>query len=226
LSANCALAHKRREKKKIKEVHSSVGGALSTEWISRTVGLALISSIPIAKLTGFSTIRTPKRQIIISSVVIIVCMLVLAVVCIAEGISGHKMTHPARAFLPLPIFAIVTFFYVAGVSRNLWLLVQQVFSSFSLQLHLRALSTAASWLIIFAITKVLPQLLYLVGVGYFYAYSVIFMIVSLIYLNKIVPSTLSDEQDKALPIAGSLSASSCESQAHSSNSSRDEIREI
>ncbi|KAG5670321.1 hypothetical protein PVAND_000597 [Polypedilum vanderplanki] len=210
----------------IKYFAQLTGGTISAEWISKTVGLTLVASIPIAKLTKFSMICSSKKQMIISSIIIIVCMLTLAILCIAEGISGYKIDHSARSFLPLPIFAIVTFFYVAGISRNLWLSVQDVFSSFSLQLQMRAVFTATSWLIIFAITKVLPQLLYLVGVGYFYAYNVIFMIISLIYLNKIVPSTFSCEEDKVLPITNSLSASSCESQAHSSKSSSDEIREI
>jgi hypothetical protein len=125
----------------------------------------------------------------------------------------------------VPLYALATFFYVAGISKNLWFLMQHVLSSFSLQLHLRALSTAISWLVIFTITKILPQLLYLVGVGYFYAYSVIFMLVAMIYLQRIIPCDLSIEVDKAIPIANSLSASSCTS-SHSQHSSYNEIHHI
>lgn len=182
----------------------------------------LILSIPLSKLLKFNTIRSTKKQILISSIVIIACMLSLASLCISEGIIGRKLITQARHYLPVPFFAIVTFFYVAGISRNLWLLMQQVLSSFSLQLHLRAVSTAISWLVIFTITKILPQLLYMVGVGYVYAYSVIFMLVALIFIHRIVPSDLIIEVDKAIPIANSLS--SCTSQ--SQHSSFNEINQV
>lgn len=151
-------------------------------------------------------------------------MMTLAIICITEGITGHKLKFDIRNYIPIPIFAIVTFFYVAGISRNLWLLVQQIFSSFPMQLHLRAVSTTITWLVIFAITKILPQLLYFIGVGYFYAYSVIFTIISLIYVHKIVPSTLNVEMENALPIANSLSASSCAS--NESHSSSDKMEKV
>lgn len=156
---------------------------------------------------------------------IIVCMLSLASVCIAEGLTGQKILTDIRHLLPVPIFIIVTFFHVAGITRNLWILVQQILSSFALQLHLRVFSVTLSWLVIFGITKVLPQLLYLIGVGYLYAYSVILMIIIVVMLNKIIPSELNLENDEPSPIINSRATSSCEqSPTNSQNSSCDEMR--
>lgn len=194
----------------IKYFAQLTGGISSVEWITKTVGFTLILSIPIAKLTKFSSIRSTKKQITISSIIIIFCMTALSILCIVEGVTGTKINHILRHFVPLPIFAIVTFFHVAGITRNLWQLVQQIFSSFSLQLHLRIVCTALTWLIIFGITKVLPKLLYLVGVGYFYAYSIIFMIISLVFLQKSVPNSLNVEDDKILHASNTLSNSSYE----------------
>lgn len=158
---------------------------------------------------------------------IIVCMLTLASVCIAEGLAGQKILSHIRHLLPVPIFVIVTFFHVAGITRNLWILVQEILSSFALQLHLRVFSVTLSWLVIFGITKALPQLLYKIGVGYLYAYSVILMIVILLMLNKIIPSELNLEAAEPSPIINSLTSSSCEQTPETSqNSSRDEMREI
>lgn len=158
---------------------------------------------------------------------IIVCMLSLASVCIAEGLTGQKILTDIRHLIPVPIFVIVTFFHVTGITRNLWILVQQILSSFALQLHLRVFSVTLSWLVIFGITKVLPQLLYLIGVGYLYAYSVILMIVIIIMLNKILPSELNLENDEPSPIVNSLTSSSCEqTPTTSQNSSCNEIRQL
>jgi hypothetical protein len=157
---------------------------------------------------------------------IIVCMLSLASVCIAEGLTGQKiLSDNIRHLLPVPIFVVVTFFHVAGITRNLWILVQQILSSFALQLHLRVFSVTLSWLVIFGITKILPQLLYQIGVGYLYAYSVILMIVIVGMLNKVIPSELNLENNEPSPIINSLTASSCEhTPSTSQNSSCDEIR--
>lgn len=158
---------------------------------------------------------------------IIVCMLLLASVCIAEGLAGQKILTEIRHLLPVPIFIVVTFFHVAGITRNLWILVQQILSSFALQLHLRVFSVALSWLVIFGITKILPQLLYLIGVGYLYAYSVILMIVIVVMLNKIIPSELNLENDEPSPIINSQTSSSCEpTPTISQNSSCNEIRHL
>lgn len=202
------------------------GGEFSTEWISQCVGLTLIISIPIAKLTRFSSIRSSKKQITISSVVIILCMSSLATMCITEGAIGLKISHIIRQFAPLPIFIIVTFFHIAGITRNLWLIVHQTFSSYPLSLHLRVMCTALSWFIIFIITNLLPRLLYSVGAGYCYAYSVIFMIISLAFLQKLEPISLYDEHDKTLHDSNTPSTSSCEFPTKSVNSSCNEIQEI
>lgn len=124
-------------------------------------------------------------------------MLMLAIFCIAEGSLGHKLK--GCQFIPVILFVTVTFFYVAGISRNSLLIIQQILSSYSLQLHLRTLSVFVMWFFIFAITKMLPQLLYLVGVGYFYSYMVIFTLIALVFLGYIVPATLNLEVDKATP---------------------------
>ena len=149
-------------------------------------------------------------------------MLLLASICITEGLSGQKIFTGIRHFLPLPIFVIVIFFHVAGITRNLWILMQQIFSSFALQMHLRIFSVTLSWLVIFGITKILPQLMYLIGVGYLYAHSVILMIVILLMLYKIIPNDLNLEVGKE---NGLTSSSSCEqTPTMSQNSSCDEIR--
>lgn len=186
----------------------------------------LVVSIPLAKSIKPSANWSTKKQITTSSIIIIICMSSLAVLCIAEGVTGQKVPYTMREFAPLPIFATLTFFHVAGITRNLWIMIQQIFSSFPLDLHLRVICTALTWLTIFAITKILPKLLYLVGVGYFYAYSVIFMIVSLVFLQKSVPDSLSVDDSKAWHDSHTLSISSCESNTRSMNSSCNEINEI
>lgn len=155
------------------------------------------------------------------------CMLSLASLCITEGLTGQKVIAEARHLLPMPLFAIMTFFHVAGITRNLWILIQQLLPSYSLQLHLRALSVTISWLVIFGITKILPKILYLIGVGYLYAYSVILMIVALIFLLRIIPNTINLESSNPKPIINSLTSSSYEETPTASQSSScDEIQHI
>lgn len=193
----------------------------------KAVGLSLILSIPLSKLFKFSSIKSITKQIKISSVAIIMCMLLLASLCITEGLTGQKVIAEARHLLPIPLFVVMTFFHVAGITRNLWILIQQLLPSFSLQLQLRALSVTISWLAIFAITKILPKILYLIGAGYLYAYGVILMIVSLIFLLQIIPSTINLEANQPIPIINSLTSSSCEQTPTASpNSSCDEIQHI
>lgn len=177
----------------------SVGGQFSPELIATTVGVTLIFSIPLSKLIKFSKISSTKKQIIISTVAILVCMAVLASLRIAEGSLGYKLEWKGLNHLPTAVFIIVTFFYVVGISRNSLLMMQQIFSSYSLQLHLRTLSIAVTWFFIFAFTKVLPQLLYLVGVGYFYIYMVALTMIALLFLCYILPSSLNLEVDRATP---------------------------
>lgn len=155
-------------------------------------------------------------------------MLSLALLCITEGLTGQKVIVNARHLLPVPIFVIVTFFHVAGITRNLWVLMHQLLPSFSLQLHLRAFTVTISWLVIFGITKILPKILYLIGVGYLYAYSVILMAIILIFLHKIIPTTtINLDEHNPMPIINSLTSSSCEqTPTTSQHSSCDEIQHI
>lgn len=190
----------------------TVGGQVSPELIATTVGATLILSIPLSKLIKFSTISSTKKQVITSTIAILLCMLLLAVLCVTEGSIGHKL-YKGQNFVPMLIFITVTFFYVVGISRNSLLIMQQILSSYSLQLHLRTLSVAVTWFFIFALTKILPQLLYLVGVGYFYCYMAVLTLLALVFLCKIIPSSLNLEVDRATPsvMETSLVASSSSS---------------
>lgn len=209
-----------------------VGGSDSIECTLKSVGLSLILSIPLSKLFKFSTIQSITKQIKISSIAIIMCMLALACLCVVEGLTGQKIIiAEVRHLLPMPLFVVMTFFHVAGITRNLWILIQQIIPSFSLQLHLRSFTVAVSWIVIFGITKILPKILYLIGVGYLYAYGVILMIVALIFLLQIIPSTINLEVNhQPMPIINSLTSSSSmscdETPTATRNSSCNEIQHI
>lgn len=209
------------------------GGLFSPELMATTVGLTLIFSIPLSKMIGFTRISSTKRQIIVSTVAILLEMILLAGFCILEGSMGHKLEIIGLNHVPLVVFITVTFFYVVGISRNSLLIMQQILSSYSLQLHLRTLSVAVTWFFIFAITKILPQLLYLVGVGYIFGYLAVFTLISLIFLCKIMPSSLNLEIVKATPsvMEASLVVSSASSETPSFNlpstcSSYNEVHQV
>jgi hypothetical protein len=176
-----------------------VGGQFSPELTATTVGVTLILSIPFSKLIRFSKISSTKKQIMTSTTAILLCMIVLATFSVTEGFIGYKLEFKGLNHVPMVVFSVVTFFYVVGISRNSLLIMQQILSSYSLQLHLRTLSVAVTWFFIFAITKLLPQLLYLVGVGYFYVYMAILTFISLIFLWRVMPTSLNLEVDKATP---------------------------
>ncbi|CRK89024.1 CLUMA_CG002519, isoform A [Clunio marinus] len=204
----------------MKHFSQLTGGHLSPEMMATTVGVTLIFSIPLSKLVKFSRITSIRKQIISSSMVILSCMAILAVFCVTEGSVGYKLNMNGVDLVPVAAFVIVTFFYVVGISRNLLLIMQQILSSYALQLHLRTLSIAVTWFFIFAMTKLLPQLLYLVGVGYFYCYMVVFALIALIFLCKIIPSSLNLEVDRATPSVMETSlvmASSVASETPSAN---------
>jgi len=208
-----------------------VGGQFSPQLKAVIVGLALILSIPLSKLIKFSAIRSTRKQIMISTTAILLCMLMLAALKVTEGFIGY--TIDKLDFLPMLFFITITFFYVAGISRNSLLIMQNILSSYSLQLHLRTFSIAVTWFLIFGMTKVIPQLLSMVGVGYFYAYMVIFAFIALIFLHKIIPSTLNVAIDNATPrlIEQSCAASTASSETPStlplsSSSSLSEIHRI
>lgn len=197
------------------------------------MGGTLILSIPFSKLIGFSRISSTKKQIIVSTIAILLCMTSLAIFCITEGSIGHKLNLKGLNLVPMAVFVATTFFYVVGISRNSLLIMQQILSSYSLQLHLRTLSITVTWFFIFAITKLLPQLLYLVGVGYFYCYMIFLTFVSLIFLCKILPSSLNVEVYKATPsvMETSLVESSASSETPHANplstcSSCDEVHQV
>ena len=159
-------------------------------------------------------------------------MLLLAILCITEGSIGHKLFR-GQNFVPMLLFITISFFYCAGISRNSLLIMQQILSSYSLQLHLRTLSIAVTWFFIFAITKILPQLLYLVGVGYFYCYMVIFTLLALVFLWKVLPSSLNLEIDKATPsvmerslVASSTSSDTPSEKPLSTCSSYNEVHQV
>jgi hypothetical protein len=157
------------------------------------VGLTLIFSISLSKMIRFTKITSTKKQIIFSTVAILFSMVLLAGYCILEGSIGYKLEIIGLNHVPMVVFVAVTFFYVVGISRNCLLIIQQALTVYSLQLHLRSLSVLITWFFIFAITKILPQLLYLIGVGYFYSFMAFTTLISLIFLCKVIPSTLNLE---------------------------------
>jgi hypothetical protein len=210
-----------------------VGGQFSPEIIATSVGATLIFSIPLSKLIRFTKISSTKKQLIVSTIAILFCMVVLAAFCVTESSIGHKFDLQGLNLVPMLAFITVTFFYVVGISRNSLLIMQQILSSYSLQLHLRTLCIAVTWFFIFAITKLLPQLLFLVGVGYFYCYMATLTLLSLIFLCKIIPSSLNLEVDKATPsvMETSVELSQSSSKTPSVNplstcSSLNEVRQV
>jgi hypothetical protein len=116
-------------------------------------------------------------------------MLALAVFRITEGSVGYRIEFTGLVHIPMLTFIVMTFCNLVGISRNSLLIVQHVLTSYSLQMHLRTLSIAVTWIFIFIITKLLPQTLYLVGVGYFYCYMAIIVLIALVFLCKIMPSS-------------------------------------
>lgn len=198
-----------------------------------SVGSTLILSIPFSKAIRFTKISSTKKQIIVSTVAILLCMMVLAVFCVTEGSIGHELEFLGHNHVPMLVFTTMTFFYVVGISRNSLLIVQQILSSYSLQLHLRTLSVAVTWFFVFSITKLLPQLLYLVGVGYFYCYMVFLTLLALLFLHKIIPSSINLEVDRATPsvmevsiVASSTSSETRTDEHPSSCSLYNEIHEV
>jgi hypothetical protein len=196
------------------------------------VGLTLIFSISLSKMIRFTKITSTKKQIIYSTVAILFCMVFLAGFCILEGSIGYKLEIIGLNHVPMLVFVAVTFFYVVGISRNCLLIIQQALKPYSLQLHLRTLSVLITWFFIFGITKILPQLLYLVGVGYFYAFMAFATLISLLFLCKIIPSSLNFESKEKTP--SEMEANSIESSSGgifsfdplSSSSSENEIHRV
>lgn len=161
------------------------------------VGLTLILSIPLSKLLKFPSIKSIKTQLVISTIAVVLCMLMLAIFCHTEGSLGHKLDN--IRWIPVVSFVIMTFFSVAGITRNSLLILQQILQSYSLQLHLKTFAILVTWFFIFGITKLLPELLFFVGVGYFYCFMIVFTLIALIFICKIVPETLNLEVDRATP---------------------------
>ena len=161
------------------------------------VGLTLILSIPLSKLLKFPSIQSIKTQLVISTIAVVLCMLMLAIFCHTEGSLGHKLD--SMRWIPVVSFVIMTFFSVAGITRNSLLILQQILQSYSLQLHLKTFAIFVTWFFIFGITKLLPELLFFVGVGYFYCYMIVFTLIALVFICKIVPETLNLEVDRATP---------------------------
>lgn len=129
-------------------------------------------------------------------------MIALGAYCICEGSMGHRFEIFGINHIPMLIFIVMTFFHIVGISRNSLLIVQHVLTSYSLQLHLRTVTIALTWIFVFIITKILPQMLYHVGVGYFYCFMAIIVLVALIFLCKIMPSTFNlDLHEKITPSA-------------------------
>lgn len=194
------------------------------------VGLTLILSIPLSKLLKFPSIKSIKTQLVISTIAVVLCMLMLAIFCHTEGSLGHKLV--GIRWIPVVSFVIMTFFSVAGITRNSLLILQQILQSYSLQLHLKTFAILVTWFFIFGITKVLPELLFFVGVGYFYCYMIIFTLIALIFICKIVPETLNLEVDRATPylmersftISTTSSVRQISTPPLSNSSSFDEIR--
>lgn len=194
------------------------------------VGLTLILSIPLSKLLKFPSIKSIKTQLVISTTAVVLCMLMLAIFCHTEGSLGHKLD--GIRWIPVVSFVIMTFFSVAGITRNSLLILQQILQSYSLQLHLKTFAILVTWFFIFGITKLLPELLFFVGVGYFYCFMIVFTLIALIFICKIVPETLNLEVDRATPylmeqsftISSTSSVHQIPTPPLSSLSSLDEIR--
>lgn len=146
-------------------------------------------SIPASRFLRFRRISTTKRQIVVSTLVILFCMTALAAYSITEGSMGHRIEFWGANHIPMLLFIVMTFFHIVGISRNSLLIVQHVLTSYSLQLHLRTTTIAVTWIFVFIITKLLPQTLYHVGVGYFYGFMSIIVLLALIFLRKIMPSS-------------------------------------
>lgn len=164
-------------------------------------------------------------QIIISTLFVLLSLVSLALFCHTEGFMGQSLKK--FRFIPLVSFLMMSFFYVAGISRNTLLILHQVIECYSLQLLLKNCSVGVVWFFIFGITKIIPELLYLIGVGYFYCLMIIFTICALVFIVTTVPNEMEFEKLAASKSA-STNGSSCDNNSNvgSVSSETSSINEI
>lgn len=149
----------------------------------------------------------------------------LALFCHTEGFMGQSLKN--FQCIPLVCFLMMSFFYVAGISRNTLLILHQIIECYSLQLLLKNCSVGMVWLFIFGITKVIPDLLDYIGVGYFYCYMILFTTCALVFVIKTVPDDM-HFQKLAISKEPSSNGSSCDNNSNvgSTSSETSSINEI
>lgn len=147
-------------------------------------GTAFAASIFLPYLISipYSSLRS---GLIWSNVLMGLCLAILGTFCHYQGSFGHIYTEDYR-YLPLVCLVIFFSVYANGPSR----LVQELADQIIPKKHdftIRCLLTVTTWSLIYAITRNLPRLIDLIGVGWLFWFMTIMCFFATIFVKLFVP---------------------------------------
>lgn len=131
---------------------------------------------------GFASIRS---HLMWSSNLMAISLCLLGYYCHYQGTFGHIYTEDYRQ-LPWLCLGIFYFLYATGPYRLTHVYAEQMIPK-KCYFSIRCLLTATSWCLIYTITRMLPRLIDIIGVGWLFWFMAIMCIFMAAFVKLFVP---------------------------------------
>lgn len=135
-----------------------------------------VTSLTIYKLSGY---KFKDRKILLWTLMgMMLSAGVLAFYCILQGMNNFSNDY---GFIPLIAYGCIIFCYTIGIYRITWKLIDQTTNEFN-HFTVRAFTTSLKWSILYILTRFMPRLIDIIGVGWMFLNMAIACLFTFIYV--------------------------------------------
>lgn len=163
-------------------------------------------SIPLPNICGYK-LKT-KILLLGSTICMGLSLFALGISCHYQATFGYG--NKELTYLPLYLIGAFFFFFAIGPYRLTWFFIEKLLPEDN-YMTMRSLLVSTSWLLICGITRILPRLIDVIGVGWLFWYMAIMCFFTSVFVSIYVP------RYKFLPEEHKLFNSSENSETNSEN---------
>lgn len=151
-------------------------GSLDPNITKILLATIFVTSLTIYKLSGY---KFKDRIVLLCTLMAMMLSAgVLGFYCIIQGMNNYSIDY---GFIPLSAYGCIIFCYTIGIYRITWKMIDQTTNEFN-HFTVRAFTTSLTWCIIYILTRFMPRLIDIIGVGWMFLNMAVACLFTFIYV--------------------------------------------
>lgn len=151
-------------------------GSLDPNVTKILLATIFVSSLTIYKLTGYKF--KDRIMLLCTLMAMMLSAAVLGFYCIIQGMNNFSADY---GFIPLTTYGCIIFCYTIGIYRITWKMIDQTTNEFN-HFTVRAFTTSLTWSIIYILTRFMPRLIDIIGVGWMFLNMAVACLFTFVYV--------------------------------------------